>query len=134
MTETQPTHDSPHNPKVDFERTDLNLGRMVLFGVVIMALIFAAMLIMYGLLGGFNRFQAAAAPTPLPLLELRPTPPLPRLQPNPIDSTTAEGELQLFRQSETEILTSYGWVDQTAGIARIPIERAMELLAAEAAR
>ena len=30
---------------------------------------------------------------------------------------------------EDEILASYGWVDQESGVARIPIERAMELVA-----
>jgi DNA-binding GntR family transcriptional regulator len=31
--------------------------------------------------------------------------------------------------AETAILHSYGWVDRDAGIVRIPIERAIEILA-----
>jgi hypothetical protein len=38
--------------------------------------------------------------------------------------------MQELRAAETQILTSYGWVDQGAGVARIPIARAMEILAA----
>lgn len=50
-------------------------------------------------------------------------PPPPRVQPNQ--------QLQLQRQTteKLQILTSYGWVDEAEGIARIPIERAMDLVA-----
>jgi hypothetical protein len=33
-----------------------------------------------------------------------------------------------LRAREEAALTSYGWVDREAGRARIPVERAMELL------
>lgn len=36
--------------------------------------------------------------------------------------------LQTFRSHEEEILTTYGWVDQNAGIVRLPIDRAKALL------
>ena len=38
-------------------------------------------------------------------------------------------ELQQWRAAEEESLRSYGWVNKEAGIVRIPIARAMELLA-----
>jgi hypothetical protein len=38
-------------------------------------------------------------------------------------------EINDFRLQEEQNLNSYGWIDQKAGIARIPIERAMQLLA-----
>ena len=37
--------------------------------------------------------------------------------------------MQKMRQTEQELLQSYGWVDRAAGIARIPLQRAMELVA-----
>src|SRR3984893_1390711 len=37
-------------------------------------------------------------------------------------------------QEEAKSLTSYGWIDKNKGIARIPIERAMELAVAELAQ
>jgi hypothetical protein len=37
--------------------------------------------------------------------------------------------MQEMRRSENTRLQSYGWIDQAAGIARIPIDQAMELLA-----
>ena len=36
--------------------------------------------------------------------------------------------LSEFRASEEQTLTTYGWVDKTLGIARIPIDRAKELV------
>ena len=38
-------------------------------------------------------------------------------------------DMSLFRAKEEAELNSYGWVNQTAGVVRIPIRRAMELIA-----
>ncbi len=48
-------------------------------------------------------------------------PPAPNLQNQPFQ------DIHLLRQAEAERLGSYGWVDKEGGIARIPIDRAMEL-------
>jgi hypothetical protein len=37
--------------------------------------------------------------------------------------------LQAVRAAENQMLNSYGWVDQQKGIIRIPIARAMDLVA-----
>ena len=34
----------------------------------------------------------------------------------------------MLRQGEAEKLSSYGWVDKDGGVARIPIDRAMEVM------
>lgn len=49
--------------------------------------------------------------------------PAPRLQ------TNDAADLAKFRAAEEAQLHSYGWVDKSAGIVRIPIERAMDLIA-----
>jgi hypothetical protein len=49
--------------------------------------------------------------------------PEPRLQ---VDEVRDLGRLH---EHEDSILNSYGWVDQKAGIVRIPIERAMDIVA-----
>ncbi len=41
------------------------------------------------------------------------------------------GDLAQLRQREDERLNTYAWVDRDPGVVRIPIERAMELLATE---
>jgi hypothetical protein len=52
-----------------------------------------------------------------------PRPPPPALETKP------KLTLQTQRSREDALLTSYGWVDQEHRTARIPIERAMQLLA-----
>jgi hypothetical protein len=49
--------------------------------------------------------------------------PQPRLERN------ERTEIKDFRLKEEQTLNSYGWVDEKAGVVRIPIDRAMELLA-----
>jgi hypothetical protein len=48
--------------------------------------------------------------------------PAPKLQPDPV------ADYHVYQLSDHEILNSYGWVDQNAGLTRIPIDRAMDLL------
>lgn len=50
-------------------------------------------------------------------------PPEPRLQTAPLD------DLQALRAREDAALHGYAWVDRQAGVVRIPIERAIEVLA-----
>ena len=50
-------------------------------------------------------------------------PPSPRLQENPVL------DLKQMRGSEDQILETYGWVDRQKGIVRLPIGRAIDLLA-----
>ncbi len=47
-----------------------------------------------------------------------------------VDQTLIETEAygELLRAQQRRVLAHYGWVDRRAGIARIPIERAMELV------
>jgi hypothetical protein len=49
-------------------------------------------------------------------------PPEPKLQISP------SLDWQSMVRQETETLESYGWVDRNTGMARIPIERAMEIM------
>ncbi len=42
-------------------------------------------------------------------------------------SQKRDNTLMEVRNWHEEILTTYGWIDQSAGIVRVPIDRAMEL-------
>jgi hypothetical protein len=53
----------------------------------------------------------------------QPQPPAPRLQVHP------KADLDRLRAEEHDRLTTYGWADRERRVARIPIERAMQLLA-----
>lgn len=48
----------------------------------------------------------------------------PRLQVNP------DRDIERLRAAEKAHLASYGWVDPAAGVVRIPIDRAMQMVAA----
>jgi len=47
----------------------------------------------------------------------------------PLLETDERGQLRDFLMDQEKELHSYGWVDEKAGVAHIPIERAMELIA-----
>ncbi len=97
----------------------------------IVALLFLSGVAMHFVLGGLlSYFNHKSAPTDAwrpPQTAARSSwkPPLPRLQVSP------PADLQAFQAREAEQLTNYGWVDRTAGIVRVPVERAMELVLAK---
>jgi len=62
--------------------------------------------------------------SPLAAESARELPPRPRLQAAPID------DLRQLREAEEKVLTTYAWSNAKQGLVRIPIERAMDLLAA----
>jgi hypothetical protein len=45
----------------------------------------------------------------------------------PMLETNERGQFRDFLMNQEDQLNSYGWVDEKAGVAHIPIERAMEL-------
>jgi hypothetical protein len=49
--------------------------------------------------------------------------------PAPQLETDERGQLDSIRNNEAQALSSYGWIDQQAGTVRIPIDRAMDLIA-----
>ena len=55
--------------------------------------------------------------------------PAPNMSPQPDLQVASSRDYQEMRAAEEAQLRSYRWVDREAGIAAIPIERAMEILA-----
>lgn len=92
-------------------------------GLVIIVIVFAAL--MWWLSVGLRDWLVASDP-PLPVLpeaRIQELPPEPRLQ------TSPEADLRALRREEDAILGGYRWIDEGAGVAQIPIERAMEMMA-----
>jgi hypothetical protein len=84
---------------------------------------------LYFELEGMWGLRRRALPPPSPVASALPeAPPEPRLQ------TAPAADLRALRAAEDAELHGYGWVDRQAGVVHIPIERAMELVAREAAR
>ena len=57
-----------------------------------------------------------------------PSAPAPNMSPAPDLQVASSRDYQEMRAAEEAQLHSYGWIDRQAGIAAIPIERAMEIL------
>ena len=111
------------------EHRDIDVGRILAIGGGVVALVVFTLVAMHWLLGHFEREQTAARPVAHALVatEAPRQPPAPRLQEHPI------ADLDALRARENAQLGGYGWVDEKAGRVHIPIERAMELVAKEAA-
>ena len=108
------------------EMTDINLRAVRRGGIAIAAGIVLAGLAAWFLLRELG--PAANTPPPAPPLAHPGASfsPAPRLQPAP------QPERAAYFAEKARQTGSYGWVDREAGIARIPLEEAMRLLASRA--
>jgi len=129
-TGPDPESGSGSGPESGVDR-ELDLRGIVLTGIGLAILLVVTMALMWPLATGM-RSVAARGDGPQPMLPealRQPLPPEPRLQIDP------ERELEAMRHEEARRLESYAWVNEPAGVARVPVERAIEiLLAQEAAR
>jgi len=102
------------------EKTDMNPAYVAYFAA---GLVVVAVLVQLGLWWMFHQFeQVQARRESPPALVQAPAPvPEPRLQISP------QEDLEQMLRQENEVLATYGWIDRRRGIARIPIERAMQL-------
>ncbi|HKC11100.1 MAG TPA: hypothetical protein VKI41_03465 [Vicinamibacteria bacterium] len=118
-------HPGPGHPEVDFERTDVDATALLKFAFWLVVATVAVVLLLWRLYFVFVAREAARQPAP-PVMRADPAamaPAGPSLQPLPAQ------DLARFRAEEELALGTYGWVDKEKGIVRIPIERAMRLLA-----
>jgi hypothetical protein len=110
---------------VRYETSDVQVARVVRAGVGVIAIVavfFALMWIFEGVL--LRSVDTAEAPRhPMASSLVRTEPPAPRLQPDP------RADLLALRAQEDAVLNNYAWVDKGRGVVRVPIERAMQILA-----
>ncbi|MCL5742512.1 MAG: hypothetical protein M1541_01100 [Acidobacteria bacterium] len=114
--------DSAHHPAAGHERRDVAVGRLLSFGAGLCFMVLLALVAMR-ILFGYYSWEQPSGPPPSPLARGLDVPPEPRLQ------FAEQADLRDERRTEDAILNSYGWVDRKAGVVRIPIDRAMDLLA-----
>lgn len=107
-----------------YETRDANPNMLFMIGGGLIVLILVFMFILLGVLQIFNAHRPTTGEPPPPATaEAHVVPPEPRLQTNP------EIDFAKFFAEEDSVLRSYGWVDQPLGIARIPIDTAIAILA-----
>lgn len=124
-----------HEATAGFERQDLSSHAVYVFlgGLAAGAILVAVLL--WALYHAMDAFESRNQPQQSPLVqqtqadtrEVSPneinTFPQPRLE------KSERSEINQFRLQEEQSLNSYGWVDQKAEVVRIPIDRAMQLIA-----
>lgn len=103
-----------------YETQDVSLHSMVYSALGLAVLIILGFLASWFVFRYYVRVQKLGPPAS-PFDNTRTLPPPPRLQVNPAE------DLKAYQVEEDAILHSYGWADKSAGVVRIPIERAMEL-------
>lgn len=117
--EQKPTDAGP-----GYETSDASVRSLVRYGIVlavITALSFGAMKIVVEALEAHAE-RTGHPPPPMMATGLQ-VPDEPRLQVLP------SADLERLRAEEAARLEKYAWVDRPAGVVRIPIERAIEVLA-----
>src|SRR5690348_7736260 len=115
----------PRNDDIRFEHTDIDIRHTFITGVSALIGIWVVILLLYFLFTYLAHERAISSPPPLPIeAHGNPLPPEPRLQPAP------HKDLQRLRARDEWQLSHYFWVDKTKGKVAIPIDRAMDILAA----
>ncbi|MGH7824002.1 MAG: hypothetical protein ACREQ7_02310 [Candidatus Binatia bacterium] len=111
------------NPDVSHEQSDVNIRWILGFGIGLIITIGAVQIGLYWLLDYQEKRSARSAPAVSALIVEEQIPSPPNLQVSP------RADLDKMRAAEEKELQTYGWVDQDKKIVRIPIDRAIELLA-----
>lgn len=121
------------HPETRYDRSDLSARGIVGFLIGLALTIVFIHIIIWGFLRYFSQDTIQPVPRTAALI----TPPnqmgklgdpvqrfpAPQLQPDPV------ADLNKYRATVEEQLNTYGWVDQNTGVARIPVERAIDLVA-----
>jgi len=111
------------NVDVTHEHGDINVRVILWFVGVLTAITIAIQIAMWGMFRGLQWYERSNEPYVTPLA--RPTG---QPFPEPTLQTTPWSDLRNFRAEQHQYLHSYGWVDEKLGIARIPIDKAKQLL------
>jgi hypothetical protein len=106
------------------EVSDLDPKRIALFAVTLAVIVVGVIFVTYALLRRFATAEVKSQAIPSPLSYTREPTPEPRLIVN------SGQDLKAMRAAENAVLHSYDWVDKDHGVVRIPIERAIAILAA----
>ena len=116
MDETKPAQ----SPQIGHETTDVNVWAVGKFAIGLVIVCVVSVVLLYGLMKFFqSREETSVADTVEPAKLF----PEPRLQNTPIP------DLKAVRAEEDKLLTGYAWVDPKQGVVRIPVARAIEVLA-----
>jgi hypothetical protein len=108
-----------HSRAAGHETTDVPVKPIAQF---LLSLAVGLIVIGIGLVSLFGFLVHKQGAVPDPSAGPSELPPAPRLQ------VTPAADLHQLRERENNLLNDYGWVDRKEGMARIPIDRAMDII------
>jgi hypothetical protein len=115
-------HTAPTPEATGHETKDASIRWIVLTGVGLVIGAAIAFSIVYGIFHFLSTQPITTAPpNPMGETSTQQFPPAPRVEEHPA------AEIQELHTKEDSLLSTYGWTDKTAGVVRIPIDRAMDL-------
>lgn len=107
-----------------YETSDANVGVLAKYALGLAGTCGIALVVVVLLLDHFRAEKKSAEPALSPMAAQREAlPPEPRLQVEP------NADWLKYKAEEDSLLQSYGWVSREAGVVRLPIARALELVA-----
>ena len=124
----------PRNADVSFETTDVQVTTIYWYlGALAIAVILSYVVCVFVL--RLTTKIAVEFDTPPPMIRQEmgsaydALPPEPRLQGVPGHLTDPQTDLRQKVQADTAANEKYGWIDQSSGIAQIPVQDAMKIIA-----
>lgn len=121
----------PHHSDVSFEERDIKVGTIYWY-LIALGLATVAALIICIFIFRFTSNLAASSDTPPPPSREslgKDYPPEPRLQGVPGHVTDPQKDLRYKLKADIDANEKMQWVDKNAGIAQIPVEDAMKIVA-----
>ena len=112
--------DENKHPHIGHETTDVNVWAVGKFAIGLVVVCVVSIALLFGLLKFFQSREETSVANTVEPTKLFPEP---QLQKTPIP------DLKAIRAEEDKLLNGYAWVDQPKGVVRIPVDRAIEVLA-----
>ena len=129
--------DPLHNEDVAHEHSDINIRALISAAIVLVAVVVVSQVLMWGLFGIFEKQAAshdaavsplAPAPATMPPNQVGRSVFSPETVGGPRLLTNEPMALRDQRDKEQKLLHGYGWINQGAGVAHLPIDEAKKLI------
>ncbi len=117
------TDEEMHNQDVAHEHSDVNIRTLLAFAAALAAVVAVSAGLMYGLFAVFEKQAETRDPQVSPFAPAEGQAPK-----GPPLLTNEPGNLRKFHEEENGKLQGYGWMNQGAGIAHVPIDLAKQLV------
>lgn len=124
----------PEHDSVAFEKRDVKARTIYVYLTVLAIAVILSYVVCVFILRATTKFAVESDTPPPPVREemgkdYLTMPPEPRLQGVPGHGTDAQYDLREKLREDREANEKAGWIDQSAGIAQIPVEDAMKIIA-----